>query len=68
MLVRLPEEVLAEYHPDRLASEHELASAYEADGQVKKAIRLLEHVVSMERSKFSELHPSRVVSEQMLAA
>jgi len=34
-----------EEHPSRLASQHALAMAYKADGQVKKAVELLEHIV-----------------------
>ena len=32
----------AEEHPYRLASQHELARAYRADGQIKKAVELME--------------------------
>ncbi|KAI9715642.1 MAG: hypothetical protein M1812_005794 [Candelaria pacifica] len=32
---------------NRLASQHELARAYQADGQVKKAVELLEQVVAI---------------------
>lgn len=32
---------LAEDHPDRLASQHELAGAYQSNGQVEKAVKLL---------------------------
>jgi hypothetical protein len=58
--------VLAEDHPDRLASQHELARAYEANGQDKEAIKLLEHVVSVKRKVMAEDHPSRLVSEELL--
>jgi NB-ARC domain/Tetratricopeptide repeat len=35
-------------HPDRLASQHELAGAYQANGQVKEAVSLLEQVVKIQ--------------------
>jgi len=50
---------MAEDHPDRLASQHALASAYEANGQVDEAVALLEHVVKV-REKLAEDHPSRL--------
>ena len=33
--------VLAEEHPDRLVLQNDIANAYQADGQVKKAVELL---------------------------
>ena len=60
-------EKLAEDHPDRLASQHELASAYQADGQVGRAIGLLEHVVKGEE-KLAEDHPDWLASQHELAS
>jgi hypothetical protein len=60
--------VLAKDHPDRLASQHELARAYQANGRVKEAIELLEHVVIVKRKVVVEDHPSRLVSEELLIA
>ncbi|MCJ1224820.1 hypothetical protein MMC12_001466 [Toensbergia leucococca] len=60
-------EKLAEDHPDRLVSQHELARAYEANGQVDKAIKLLEHVVKVKKEKLNEDHPSQLVSQHVLA-
>ena len=37
----------SEEHPSRLASQHALAIAYKADGQVKEAVELLEQVVGI---------------------
>ncbi|KAF5865336.1 hypothetical protein ETB97_004547 [Aspergillus alliaceus] len=45
----------------RLLSQHELAIAYQADGQVKEAIKLLEHVVAIKD------HPDRLASQHGLA-
>ena len=56
-----------EDHPDRLASQHELASAYEADGQVSKAVKLLEQVVAIREKVLKEDHPDRLASQHVLA-
>jgi tetratricopeptide (TPR) repeat protein len=58
---------LAEEHPDRLASQHELAIAYRANGQVGKAVGLLEHVVKVKQSSLVEDHPDRLASQHELA-
>ena len=60
------QENLAEDHPARLASQHELAGAYRANRQVDKAIELLEHVVKI-KEKLAEDHPSRLASQHNLA-
>ncbi|KAH7111145.1 hypothetical protein B0J11DRAFT_417844, partial [Dendryphion nanum] len=59
---RLDEEDL-----NRLASQHELAIAYEADGQVKKTVELMEHVVVMREKMHAEEHPDRLASQHALA-
>ena len=59
--------VFAEEHPHRLASQHNLAKAYQADGQVKKAVELLEHVVAVYTRVLAEEHPNRLRSEHDLA-
>ena len=56
-----------EYHPSRLASQHVLAGAYEANGQVKEAISLLEHVVTIRARTLAEDHPNRLASQHALA-
>lgn len=38
---------LPEDHPNRLHSQHSLAMAYQANGQVKEAVWMLEHVVAI---------------------
>jgi tetratricopeptide (TPR) repeat protein len=60
-------EGLDERDSDRLASEHELARAYEADGQVKKAVALLEHVMAVQEQVLEVEHPDRLVSQHELA-
>jgi hypothetical protein len=55
-------------HPNWLASQHELARVYEANGSVTEAITLLEHVVEIEKTKLAAAdHPRRVVSEDLLS-
>ncbi|CAN9209820.1 unnamed protein product [Alternaria alternata] len=58
---------LGEDDPDRLTSQHELAGAYRADGQVHKAVRLLEHVVEVREKTLAAEHPSRLTSQHALA-
>jgi hypothetical protein len=66
--VAIRERVLAEDHPDRLASQHVLARAYLADGQVKKAVPQLEHVVAIQERVLAEDHPDRLASQYVLAS
>ena len=72
--VRLLEEVvqirgqtLTEDHPDRLASQHELAGAYQANGQVQEAVRLLEDIARIRGQTLTEDHPDRLASQHELA-
>jgi tetratricopeptide (TPR) repeat protein len=58
---------LDEEDPHRLLSQHELAGAYAADGQIKIAIELLEHVVTVEDRVLAEEHPGRLASQHELA-
>jgi tetratricopeptide (TPR) repeat protein len=51
---------------DRLLSQHVLAMAYEADGQVKKAVALLEAVVEAQETLAAD-HPDRLASQHALA-
>ena len=60
---RFPED-----NPSRLASQHELASVYQADGQVLKAVKLLEQVVAIEEKRLKEDDPSRLASQHELAS
>jgi tetratricopeptide (TPR) repeat protein len=52
----------------RLLSEHVLAMAYQANGQVKEAVGLLERVVAIEAEVLAEDHPNRLASQHELAA
>jgi hypothetical protein len=58
---------MAKEHPDRLASQYALAGAYQAGGQVQKAVELLGHVVAVKAMVLREDHPSQLVSQEVLA-
>jgi hypothetical protein len=66
-VVKVRETTLAENHPGRLASQHALAGAYQANGQVKEAVEMLEHVVSIKSQIMAPTHPSRQISEELLS-
>jgi tetratricopeptide (TPR) repeat protein len=66
-VVKTREKILAEDHPDRQASEHELARAYLVDGQTRKAIQMLEHIIRIRERVLVEDNPHRLASEQVLA-
>jgi len=65
-VVKIYETTQPETHLDRLASQHELARAYQVNGQVAEAVALLEQVVKIKRLKLPLSYPSRVVSENAL--
>jgi Tetratricopeptide repeat len=66
-VVEIEEQTLSEDHPDRLASQHALAGAYQANGQIKEAVSLLKQVVEIREQTLSEDHPSRLASQRELA-
>ncbi|KAM3067116.1 hypothetical protein ACMFMG_011672 [Clarireedia jacksonii] len=66
-VVKIKEAMLAEDHPSRLASQHALAIAYEANGQVKEAVALLKQVVEIKETTLAEDHPDRLASQHELA-
>jgi hypothetical protein len=51
----------------RSLPQHMLGMAGEADGQVKKAIKLLDHVVATETRVFRDDYPPQPVSLKVLA-
>lgn len=65
-VVEIRAATLDQNNPARLTSQHELASAYLSDGQIKEAIELLEDVIAMRRA-LAENNPGRLASQQMLA-
>jgi tetratricopeptide (TPR) repeat protein len=58
---------LAHDHPYLLASQHELARAYQTNGQVEQAVTLLQHVVKVRGDVLAEDHPDRLASQHELA-
>ncbi|KFZ01814.1 hypothetical protein V500_00606 [Pseudogymnoascus sp. VKM F-4518 (FW-2643)] len=66
-VVKIREAILAEDHPDRLASQHALAGAYQANGQVKDAVELLKQVVKIKEAILAKDHPNRLASQHALA-
>ncbi|KAL9074562.1 MAG: hypothetical protein Q9161_002154 [Pseudevernia consocians] len=58
---------LAEDDSDRLDAEHNLADAYEQNGQLDEAVELFEHVVKV-REKLAEDHLDRLGSQHALAS
>jgi len=59
---------LSKDNSDRLLTQHVLAIAYQANGQVKDAVRLLEQVVAIRERVLAEDHPSRLASQHNLAS
>ena len=55
-----------EDHPSRLASQHALAMTYQTNGQIKKAMKLLEQIVAREKV-LKKNHPDRLTSQHALA-
>jgi tetratricopeptide (TPR) repeat protein len=51
---------------DLLFAQHALAIAYKADGQVKKAVKLLEALVKAQETLAAD-HPNRLASQHVLA-
>ena len=64
--VQIRQQTLAEDHPDRLASQYELARAYRANGQFKEAVSLLGQVVQIEEQTLAVDHPHRLALQHEL--
>jgi tetratricopeptide (TPR) repeat protein len=58
----------SEDHSDKLLTQHVLAIVYQANGQVKDAVRLLEQVVAIRERVLAEDHPDRLASQGALAS
>ena len=67
-VVAVEKKTLAEEHPSCLASQHALASVYQANGQIKQAVELLEHVVTVGKRILAEEYPSQLASQHVLAS
>ena len=61
------QKTLDERHPDRLASQYELAIAYYSNHKFNNAIKILKHVVSVKKKMLDERHPDRLASQYALA-
>lgn len=66
LLILVYNMAMTKEHPDRLASQNELAGEYRADRQIKKAVKLLEHMVSVKSTVFRKDHTSRLRSAHIL--
>jgi tetratricopeptide (TPR) repeat protein len=53
--------------PYRLSAQHNLGVFYWADGQIKKAVTLLEHVVKVREATLADTHPDRLQSQHALS-
>jgi len=59
---------LAADDPFRVDSEYQLGRAYQVDGQVKRAVELLEHVVAVDAKIYIEEHPNRLTAQHELTS
>ncbi|KAM3077881.1 hypothetical protein ACMFMF_004300 [Clarireedia jacksonii] len=66
-VVKIKETMLAEDHPDLLASQHTLAYTYIENLQINEAITLLEHIVKIRKTILAENHPHLLASQHELA-
>lgn len=60
-------ETLAEDHPLRLSSQHNLAEAYLHNGQIDEAVESLEHVIQIEKKQSAENEASLLDAQHVLA-
>ena len=60
-------DAMAEDHPSRLYAQSTLAFAYQRNGQIDKAVKLLEPVVKIRNENLVEDHPDRIDAQHALA-
>ncbi|KAL8724130.1 MAG: hypothetical protein Q9166_008117 [cf. Caloplaca sp. 2 TL-2023] len=65
-VVKIREQTLAEDHPSRLASQHELATIYWDLNRHNNAVHMMKHVVGIRSQVLDEQHPDRKNSEAWL--
>ena len=66
-VVKIQATIQDETHPDRLKSQHALATVYEVNGQIEQAVQLLEYVVYIREITMSEYHSDLLASQFALA-
>ncbi|KAL8981220.1 MAG: hypothetical protein Q9205_003924 [Flavoplaca limonia] len=66
-VVLIREQKLAEFHPDRLSSQHQLAMTYLDNGQIERALSLLEQVTLIQEQTLAENHLDRLASQHVLS-
>ena len=67
-VVKIRETTLAQDHPDQLTSQHALACAYRANGQITEAVQLLEQVVKIQETTLAQDHPDRLALQHALVS
>lgn len=67
LVIHIQDKILAPDDLDRVASEHELSTAYFGNGQVEETIALLEHVVVVRNKFLAEGNSDRLGSQNVLA-
>ncbi|KAL8847183.1 MAG: hypothetical protein Q9221_007768 [Calogaya cf. arnoldii] len=65
-VVKIREQILAQDHPSRLASQHELATIYWDLNRHNNAVHMMKHVVGIRSKVLDEQHPDRKNSEAWL--
>ena len=65
-VVKIEEQTLAEDHPDRLASQQNLAAYYWKLGDHATAFNIMTRVVEVRKQALHESHPDRQCSEAWL--
>jgi tetratricopeptide (TPR) repeat protein len=66
-VVKIRELTLAKDDPNLLTSQHDLARAYEANGQIKEAIILFEYIIKIQEIILAEDDPNHLASQHELA-
>jgi Tetratricopeptide repeat len=65
-VVKIEEQLLVEDHPDRLASQHKLASVLWSSGAQRAALAIMIRVVELQSYVLDNNHPDRKLSEAWL--
>ena len=65
-VVKIEEQTLAEDHPSRLASQHNLATIFWSLDRRITSLQMMKHVVEIQGQLLDEHHPNRKASEAWL--